>query len=108
MGLSQRAAVRYSHGMDSDLLSVESDAKTSKGSDFGVLTGILYLAPANEASDTVNLCPKATEQCRQACLYGAGMAGVFPAIKQARIAKTQQYLNDRAGSSKRCAQTSRD
>lgn len=83
--------------MQFKLLSVESDAKTSKGSDFGVLTGILYLAPANEASDAVNLCPKASEQCRQACLYGAGMAGVFPAIKQARVAKTHQYLNDRVG-----------
>jgi hypothetical protein len=79
------------------LLSIESDAKTTKGSDFGVLTGILYLAPANEASDAVNLCPMASEECKQACLYGAGMAGVFPSIKQARVAKTLQYLNDRAG-----------
>jgi hypothetical protein len=83
--------------MQFKLLSVESDAKTSKGSDFGVLTGILYLAPANEASDIVNLCPMASEECRRACLYGAGMAGVFPAIKQARLAKTYQYLSDRKG-----------
>src|SRR5215475_10434490 len=83
--------------MQFKLLSVESDAKTSKGSEFGVLTGILYLAPANEASDATNLCPMATEECKRACLYGAGMAGLFPAIKQARVAKSQQYLNDRAG-----------
>jgi hypothetical protein len=28
-------------------------------------------------------------------LYGAGMAGVFPKIKQARVKKTLQYLSDR-------------
>jgi hypothetical protein len=39
----------------------------------------------------------ASEECKRACLYGAGMAGVFPSIKQARVAKTLQYLNDRAG-----------
>lgn len=83
--------------MQYKLLSVESDAKTTKGSERGVLTGILYLAPANEASDTVNLCPMASEECKQACLYGAGMAGVFPAIKQARVPKTHEYLKDRAG-----------
>jgi hypothetical protein len=97
VALAKNAAVDYSQNMRFNLLSVESDAKTTKGSDYGILTGILYLAPANEASDTVNLCPMATEECRRACLYGAGMAGVFPAIKQARVAKTQQYLNDRAG-----------
>lgn len=30
------------------LLSIESDAKTSKGTEFGYLTEILYLAPAQE------------------------------------------------------------
>ena len=74
------------------LLSVESDAKTVKGGKYGYLTGILYLAPATEADGVHNLCPMASAECRQVCLYGAGMAGVFPSIKAARIAKTLEYL----------------
>src|SRR4051794_32661116 len=55
------------------LLSVESDSKTIKGSKKGYLTGVMYLAPSTEASD-VDVCPMATDECRHACLYGAGMA----------------------------------
>jgi hypothetical protein len=80
--------------MKYELLSIESDAKTTKGSKYGYLTGILYLAPAKEADGIHDLCPMATAECRQACLYGAGMAGVFPMIKQARMAKTLAYLED--------------
>lgn len=80
--------------MKYQLLSIESDAKTVKGTNKGYLTGILYLAPATEADGKHNLCPKATAECKQACLYGAGMAGVFPSIKQARIAKTLRYLSN--------------
>jgi len=79
------------------LLSIEADAKTSKGTAFGYLTGILYLAPATEADGVHNLCPMASDECRQACLYGAGMAGAFAAIKRARVAKTLLYLNDPDG-----------
>jgi len=74
------------------LLSVDSDAKTKKGRKYGYLTGILYLAPATEANGQDNLCPMATDECRRACLYGAGMAGVFPSIKRHRIGKTLEYL----------------
>lgn len=76
------------------LLSIESDAKTSQGTEHGYLTGILYMAPAQEADGVHNLCPMSTPECREACLYGAGMAGVFPSIKRARIAKTLQYIAD--------------
>jgi hypothetical protein len=82
--------------MKYSLLSIEADAKTSKGTEFGYLTGILYLAPAKEADGIHDLCPMATDECRKACLYGAGMAGVFPSIKRARVAKTMSYLNDPA------------
>lgn len=75
------------------LLSVEQDAKTKKGSKKGFLTGILYLAPATEASP-VNLCPMASAECREACLYGSGMAAVFPSVKRARIEKTLWFLRD--------------
>jgi hypothetical protein len=76
------------------LLGVEQDAKTTKGSKRGYLTGILYLAPAKEADGVHDLCPMATPECRATCLYGAGMAGVFPSIKAARIAKTLAYLEN--------------
>jgi hypothetical protein len=64
------------------------NAKTSKGESSGVLTGILYLAPANESGR--NVCPHASEGCRIACLYSAGM-GAFDNVKLARIAKTKSF-----------------
>jgi hypothetical protein len=78
------------------LLSVDSDAKTTKGRKGGYLTGILYLAPKNEAG-TKDLCPWASEGCTKACLYTAGRAQVFPAIKAARIRKTHWMIADRRG-----------
>ena len=77
------------------LLAVEADSKTTKGSAYGVLTGILYLAPSLEADGVHNLCPMATKECIAACLNGAGMAAVFPSIKEGRIRKTLALLADR-------------
>lgn len=76
------------------LLSIESDAKTIKGSKSGYLTGILYFAPATEADGVHDMCPGSTAECRQACLNGAGMAAVFPSIKAARVKKTLAYLEN--------------
>ena len=78
------------------LLSIEQDAKTVKGTDSGWLTGVLYLAPADEAGTGVNLCTSATAQCRAACLYTSGMASVFPTIKRTRIERTRFYVSDPA------------
>lgn len=78
-------------------LSVAQDAKTRKGESRGYLTGVLYLAPANEAGPEVNLCPKSTAECRYGCLYTAGMAGVFSSVIKARLERTRLYLlNPRA------------
>ena len=79
-----------------ELIDAGGDAKTVKGNKKGFLTGILYLAPSTEADGIHDLCPMASTECRLACLYGAGMAGVFPSIKRARIAKTLWYLRDAA------------
>jgi hypothetical protein len=79
-----------------ELLSIEADAKTVKGTEKGYLTGILYLAPAKEADGMHDMCAMRTAECSKACLYGSGMAGVFPSIKEARIAKTLAYLADSA------------
>jgi hypothetical protein len=80
------------------LLSVSSDAKTVKGEKKGFLTGILYLAPADEASTKklhINVCTSSTVDCRRACLYSAGRASIFPAIKRARIRKTRLLYKNR-------------
>ena len=46
------------------LLSIESDAKTVKGSKHGYLTGIVYLDPGYDES----ICPWAGS-CKEGCLY---------------------------------------
>lgn len=78
--------------VNTKLLSVNADAKTRKGDSAGYLTGILYLAPANEASDKVNLCPMASEGCKAVCLYSAGR-GKMQSVVKARIAKTKRFLD---------------
>ena len=77
-----------------EVLSVAQDAKTIKGRQFGYETGILYLAPATEADGFTNLCTFATAECKQACLYGQGMAKMWKSIKRNRIAKTLRYLQN--------------
>lgn len=78
------------------LLSVEDDPKTSKGTQFGWLTGILYLAPSTEADGVHNLCYGSTKQCVKACLFKQGMASFRPSVKKARVRKTLEYLADPA------------
>ena len=75
------------------LLSVGADAKTKKGTKHNYLTGILYLAPANEAGRG-NLCPHASMGCRSACLFSAGR-GKFSNVRTARVNKTLRWFDDR-------------
>ena len=78
------------------------NAKTSKGSKKGYLTGIMYLAPANtlellnmiNKSKESNLCPFASKGCKKACLFTAGRGG-FNNVKEARINKTKLFFEDR-------------
>ena len=74
------------------LLSLSTDAKTIKGEKIGVLTGILYLAPANVSGYEV--CPRRSKGCTDACLYTAGR-GVFKSVKNARIKKTKLFFENR-------------
>jgi len=80
--------------MKFELLSVDSDAKTSKGMKRGYLTGVLYLAPAMEADGEHNMCLMATAECMAGCLWKAGRAAFMPNIIKARIRKTLWYLRD--------------
>lgn len=67
--------------------------KTTKGEKLGILTGILYLAPAKISGYEV--CPRRSAGCTAACLYTAGM-GAFSNVQQARINKTKMFFEDRA------------
>lgn len=67
------------------LLSIEVDVKTRKGSGAGYLTGILYLAPANVSG--VEVCPGRSVGCTKACLFTAGRGAVY-SVTRARVVKT--------------------
>lgn len=75
------------------MLSVNADAKTVKGLKRGYLTGILYLAPADEAGFG-NLCQYASAGCRADCLFTAGR-GAFANVYQARMEKTRKLFEER-------------
>jgi len=73
------------------LLSINQDSKTSKGSKYGFLTGIMYFAPYKISG--FNVCASASKGCIESCLYSAGM-GVFNNVQQARINRTLFFKNE--------------
>lgn len=77
------------------LLNIDKNAKTVKGQKKGFMTGILYLAPANESG--VNTCAFSSAGCRAVCLFNSGNAVVFKHVNEGRIAKTKRLFADRAG-----------
>jgi hypothetical protein len=78
------------------ILCVGKDAKTVKGQKQGILTGILYLAPHTTSNTGINLCPKATNGCKKACLYTAGRAAFQPNVIPGRIRKTKLLVEHTA------------
>lgn len=76
------------------LSKAESNAKLSKGLKYGWDSFILYLAPYNQNSKGVNLCPHASALCVLACLFTAGR-GRMSNVEQARRNRTEYYLHDR-------------
>jgi len=77
------------------LLNVDANAKTVKGQKQGVLTGVMYLAPADLSG--YNVCPLAIlAGCKEPCLNTAGR-GAFTTTQLARIARTRWFFEDRAG-----------
>lgn len=76
------------------MLSIDTNAKTIKGQQYGYLTGVLYLAPYNLSG--YNTCAMAdVAQCHGPCLNTAGR-GAFSNIQAARIRKTKLFFEDRA------------
>lgn len=76
------------------LLTIEN-AKTSKGTKLGYLTGILYLAPHNIAGYG-SICKASSAGCRKSCPYTAGR-GAFKSIQESRIIKTIHLHENRQG-----------
>jgi hypothetical protein len=71
------------------ILGIDTNSKTIKGVERGYSTGIVYLAPSNEAGR--NTCPNASKGCRIACLFSSGR-GAMANVKKARIKKTKNFF----------------
>lgn len=69
-----------------------SNAKIAKG-EGEYTTYILHLAPANLSG--YNVCPAASNGCKQACLNSAGR-GRFSNVQEARIRKTKMFFEQRS------------
>lgn len=72
--------------------------KTLKGEKQGYMTFILHLSPADVSGYQV--CPRATEGCKAACLNTAGRGGMFKpggtnVIQEARKRKTRLFFENR-------------
>ena len=74
------------------ILSINSDAKTIKGTKKGYLTGILYLSPANKSGK--NFCASASPGCIAACLNSAGRGG-FNSVQLARYNKSRYFIENK-------------
>ena len=74
------------------LLGIDTNSKTIKGQKKGYLTGIMYLAPADE-SGQMNVCANSSPACKADCLYTAGR-GIFKNVKAARIKKTLLFKDN--------------
>jgi hypothetical protein len=74
------------------LLAISTDAKTIKGEKLGVLTGIVYLAPAD--TTVYDVCPNASPGCKNSCLFTAGR-GAYNSVQIARIEKTNLLFTQR-------------
>jgi len=76
------------------MLSIDTNAKTIKGQQYGYMTGVLYLAPYNLSGR--NVCAMAEiAKCHEPCLNSAGR-GAFGNVQQARLRKTKLFFDDRA------------
>lgn len=75
------------------MLSIDTNAKTIKGQQYGYMTGVLYLAPYKLSG--YNVCAMADKaKCHEPCLNTAGR-GAFSNIQAARVRKTKLFFEDR-------------
>lgn len=78
-----------------NILRLDGNAKTVKGNDIGFATAILYMIPADGATEQ-NLCALAVlARCKAPCLVSSGR-GAFASVAKARLRKTLAFLSDPA------------
>jgi hypothetical protein len=78
------------------LLSTNNN-KTIKGEGLGYKTYILYMSAFKYNSKGINVCSHASKGCAESCLVGAGFGGMYTAVQQGRINRTEFFLKDRVG-----------
>lgn len=76
-------------------LLTRNNHKTIKGEKLGYVTYIMYMSPYTQNSKGVNLCPHASSGCSSACLFKSGFGGMYSAVEQGRVNKTEWYLSNR-------------
>lgn len=76
-------------------LLTTNNYKTQKGEGLGYMTYIMYMSPYTANSKGINVCPFASRGCAAACLVGSGFGGMYSAVKQGRINRTEYYLSAR-------------
>lgn len=81
--------------MKATTLLSKDNFKTIKGEKRGYQTFIMYLSPYNQNSKGINLCSHATVGCINSCLFNSGNGGMFTTVKQARINRTELFINNR-------------
>lgn len=77
-------------------LLTRNNHKTVKGEKLGYVTYILYMAPYNQNSKGINLCPHASAGCSAACLFKSGFGGMYNQVQQGRINKSEWFLANRS------------
>ena len=80
-------------GQHTRLLTLDANPKTAKNAKVGDYTAVMHLAPASLSGR--NVCPWATQGCRDACLHTAGNRMYLEAKTRARIARTRLFFEDR-------------
>jgi hypothetical protein len=81
--------------MRKQILLTSNNTKTLKGEKLGYKTYILYMSPFTQNSKGINLCSHASQGCAEACLFSSGLGGVYNSVKNARIKKTEYFLENR-------------
>tara|TARA_R110000737_G_scaffold91829_1_gene124466 strand:+ start:384 stop:1076 length:693 start_codon:yes stop_codon:yes gene_type:complete len=81
------------------LTDPQGNPKTNKSMKKGYYTPVLHMLPANLSG--YNVCPKASEGCKMACLNTAGRGGIIKkgestnVIQEARRKRTLYYFQER-------------
>jgi len=75
--------------------NVNSSSKIAKGQKIGIDTYVMYLAPSDLSG--FNTCPKASKECREACIFTTGRVkmDIRNTIVNSRIRKTKLFFEHR-------------